>query len=356
MKQNKALVTHRRRCRPLRVENDQHLWFVSSRTIEERFWLHPLLTSAFQPPNRKARQQCEKLTQRVDRRLAKIVQSANSMRSELQPELTLEDAKRIARGLVGSAIARAQQRYKTKVFALVVMGNHVHLIVKTKGKNLSKFMGYVKSRITEGINLLTGKRGPLWSRRYDAQAILDDEASADRLAYCLDNPVQAGLVKSAEHWPGLNCAFSMGDRDELEFEYLDRTLWHKAGRPKDLRAYYRTSTMKLSPLPQLRAMSRSLVRRSTESWLGCRYNASGSSKRELGIEAIFDTAFESRPKEPKRSRRPYAFGSKENRSRYFQSVSMLYHAYESASERFYLGDYCVSFPPGMYRPPIAVAA
>ena len=351
-----ASSTCRRRCRPLRVENDQLLWFVSSRTVEERFWLHPLLTCAFKPNNRKARRLCERLNKRVDNRLAKIVRRANAMRGPLQPELTLEDAKRVAQGLVGSAIARAQQKYKTKLFALVVMDNHFHLVVKTKGKNLAKFMGYVKSRITEGINLLTGKRGPLWSRRYDAQAILDDEASAYRLAYCLDNPVQAGLVDSADSWPGLNCAFAMGDSDEIEFEYLDRTAWHKAGRPEDLHAYYKTATMKLSPLPQLKSMSKSLTRRSIESWLGRRANASERGNEALGVEAIFDKAFESRPKHPKQSRRPYAFGSKENKTSYYESISILYDSFAKASERFIGGDFRVSFPPGMYRPPIAIAA
>lgn len=345
-----------RRSRPLRIENDQYLWFVSSRTIEERFWLHPLLTSAFTPTNRHARRLCEKLQARVDKKLSKIVSRANALRGPLQPILTLSDAKRIAKGLIGSAIARAQQKYKTKLFALVVMSNHIQLVVQTKGKNLSKFMGYVKARITESINLLTGKRGPLWSRRYDAQPILDDEACEDRLAYCLDNPVEAGLVESADSWPGVNLAFGMGESDEVEFEYLDRTAWHKAGRPDELGDCFRKATLRLSPLPRLKKMQRELIRQSVTSWLGCRGKKGGRGSKVLGIEGILDTAFESRPKQPDRSRRPYAFGSKENKASYFQGVSMLYGLYTNASEKFRCGEYEVEFPSGMYRPPIAVAA
>jgi hypothetical protein len=140
-----------------------------------------------------------------------------------------------------------------------LMSNHIQMIVQTKGKNLAKFMGYVKARIAETINLLTGKRGPLWSRRYDAQAILDDEAASDRLAYCLDNPVDACLVDTPDSWPGLNLAFGMGETDAVEFEYLDRTEWHKAGRSDNLDDFYRTATLHLSPLPQLKGMERSLV-------------------------------------------------------------------------------------------------
>jgi REP element-mobilizing transposase RayT len=96
-----------------------------------------------------------------------MINRANSMHGPLQPKLTLKDAKRIARGTVGSAVARAQKIYNTRVFALVTMSNHVQLVVQTRGKNLASFMRYVKARIAETINLLTGKRGPLWSRRYE---------------------------------------------------------------------------------------------------------------------------------------------------------------------------------------------
>ena len=75
----------------------------------------------------------------------------------------------------------------------------------------------------------------------------------------------------------------------------------------------------------------------------------------LGIEKIFETAFESRPNEPNRSRRPYAFGSKDNKSKYYRSVSILYEAYAEASERYRAGQYDVAFPTGMYRPVISTA-
>lgn len=346
----------RRRCRPLRVENDHTLWFITSRTIEERFWLHPLLTSCFKPASRQARRLCERLQRQADKRLVNMVNRANSMRGPLQPKLTLGDAKRIVGGTVASAVARAQQKYGTKVFALVVMSNHIQLVVKTKGKNLGKFMGYIKARIAETINLLTGKRGPLWSRRYDAQPILDDEAAADRVAYCLDNPVDAKLVDRFDSWPGLNLAFGMGESDSINFEYLDRTAWHRAGRPDRLDSFYRTATLQLSPLPKLEGMERSVVRESVSSWLGRRCQKRERSGSVPGIEGVFAAAFESRPDKPNRSRRPYAFGSKDNKAKYYQGVSILYQRYTEASERFRSGQYDVHFPDGMYRPPIPIAA
>jgi hypothetical protein len=121
-------TNQRRRSRPLRIENDQTLWFIRSRTIEERFWLHPLLTSAFKPANRKARRLCERLERRIDRRLEKLIARANSMRGPMQPKLTLHDAKRIIRGAVGSAIARAQEKYGTTLFCVITMMDHLQYL------------------------------------------------------------------------------------------------------------------------------------------------------------------------------------------------------------------------------------
>jgi hypothetical protein len=314
-----------------------------------------LITSAFKPANRQARRLCEQMERRIDKRLLKMIERANSMRGPLQPKLTLQDAKRIVRGTVGSALARAQQIYGTRLFTVVTMSNHMQLMAQTRGKNLSKFMGYAKARITETINLLTGKRGPLWARRYDAQVVLDDEAACDRLAYCLDNPVDARLVETPDGWPGINLAYGMGEEDAIEYEYLDRTAWHKKGRPDKLDAFFRTATLYLSPLPRLKGKSRSLVQQSIKGWLGRRTEAKDRSGPVLGIEKIFETAFESRPKEPNRSRRPYAFGSKDNKSKYYRSVSILYEAYAEASEKYRAGHYDVTFPAGMYRPVIATA-
>jgi hypothetical protein len=296
------------------------------------------------------------MERRTDKRLLKPITRANSMRGPLQPELTLSDAKRVVRGTVGSALARAQQIYQTKVMAAVTISNHLHLICQTRGKNLSKFMGYVKARITETINLLTGKRGPLWARRYDAQVVLDDGAATDRLVYCLDNPVEVRLVDTPDSWPGINLAFGMGEEDAIEFEYLDRTGWHKKGGPEKLDAFFRTATLYLSPIPKLKGMNWSLVQQSVKGWLGRRTETGDRSGAVLGIERIFETAFESRPKEPYKSRRPYALGSKDNKSKYYRSVSILYQAYAEASERYRRGQYEVSFPPGMYRPLISTVS
>ncbi|MDH5676948.1 MAG: transposase [Myxococcales bacterium] len=115
------------------------------------------LTSGLEPSSHKARRAAKAMARRLDKRLAKLVNRANARSGPLQPKLTLEDARRMARGLVGSTLARAQKHCDVKVYALVVMSNHLHLVVQTRKKNLAAFMGDFKARITENLNPLTGR-------------------------------------------------------------------------------------------------------------------------------------------------------------------------------------------------------
>ena len=152
-----------RRSRPLRHESDDVVWFVTTRVTEARYWLHPLLSCGLQPRNRAARRLCAHRERHLDKRLQRLVDYANKHRGKHQPELTVPIAKRIARGLVGGAIADAQAHCNTQVFGFVVMSNHMHLLVRTRGKNLAAFMRELKAAITRGAR--SHRVAPCWSPR-----------------------------------------------------------------------------------------------------------------------------------------------------------------------------------------------
>ena len=358
-------VKVRRRSRSLRVESNDVVWFVTTRVIEERFWLHPLLANGAHPRNRSARRLCAHLERRLDKRLLRWVARANERRGPHQPELTLPDAKRIAKGLIGSAFARAQKHHGVQVFALCAMSNHLHALVRTTRKNLAAFMRDVKARITEAVNLLTGKRGPLWARRYDAQAVVDDEGCYERSGYLLDNPRKANLVADPEHWPGLNLAYGLCDEDRLQFEYLDRSAWHEADSPPDLSPFFCAATLELSPLPGCEGMSRAAYRESARSWIAATRAKHESQlepaererfKRPLGIDKVLQAELETRPKEASFSERPYVFGRSDMCKRYTQAVVAIAQRHAELSERFRNGDRQLKFPAGTYLPPVLRAA
>jgi REP element-mobilizing transposase RayT len=282
-------------------------------------------------------------------------------------------AKRIARGLMGSAVARAQKKHRTQIFGFVALSNHLHALLRTRGKNLAAFMRDLKSSITSAINLITGKRGALWERRYDAQPVVDDEGCAERQGYLLNNPAKGHLVEQPEHWPGLNLAWGFGDADELHFEYLDRTAWHHAGEPRELGPFFRTATLVLSPLPSCEGLSREDCRKSVQSFIEhahAKHQAKHQAKHEakqtperraqrkpaLGVDKVIFAAFDTRPVMPARSNRPYVFGTPDACKAYTAAHIAREQAYRELSRRYRAGERTVEFPEGMYPPPLMQAA
>ena len=292
--------------------------------------------------------------------------------------------------VVGSSIARAQAKYGVEIFAVVVMSNHLHLIVRTPRKNLARFMGYVKARLTSMTNWLLDRAGGAWARRYDAQAILDDEAAMERVGYTVANPQSAGLVDHPEEWPSLNLIYGMssdairvGKTDVLKFEHLDRTAWQRAKRPDNIEDFFEESSLVLSPLPHLSNVPRHKYKRAAHAWAQAviALRAGGESARRtktgepirtslidaevahsapanrktLGVRAVIDADYQRR-RELKTSRRPFAFGSAVRKRIYLREMSDVSERHSHASKRFCAGERDVQFPEGTYPPPIICAA
>jgi hypothetical protein len=77
--------------------------------------------------------------------------------------------------------------------------------------------------------------------------------------------------------------------------------------------------------------------------------------RCLGVEGVLDADVNQRPKKPKRSRRPYAFGRPESVDAYREASGLRYAAYDAVRAMAKLGQR-VEWPSGMYAPGGAVAA
>jgi REP element-mobilizing transposase RayT len=361
---------HPHRCRPLRIEQAGALWFVTTRTIEERFWLHPILSCGLSGLNRRGQRLTKTLERLYHQRITNMVRAANRRMAPHQPTLTVPIAKRMLKDLVTASLARAQAHCRqhdaeVDIFAFVAMSNHVHLVLRTRGKALAKFMGYFKARVAESINYVTGRRGPLFARRYDAQPILNDQAASGRVAYTVDNPRKASLVSHHDDWAGSLLCFGLHDSDQPAFEYLARTDWHQArGDDRDLPRFFRTVTLTLSPLPHLTDIQRSEYRRMVEGWIGDLDDEAEAAQRKgpkpatgfHKLERLLSIPFEHRPEQSAFKRRPYAFGTPHEKADYLNACSLKYGVHHEASVEFRTANRNVAFPEGMYPPPLLAAA
>jgi len=346
-----------RRSRPLRIES-KVLAFVTSRTQNSVFFLHPLMCSRLVPANRQAARVIAAKRARLDARFARLIKRANLRRPDSQPPLTLEQAKLIAENLISSALARAQQRCREdgseppEIYTVVVLSNHIHLVVRAQGKNLARFVGYFKARVAMGMNLLLGRTGSVWERRYDAQAILDDESALGRVRYTLQNPQQAKLVRHIDEWPGFVALSGLTKSEQLASSWYDWTAWHRARCPRDLTPFRRTSELTLSKLPALEGQSDADYARDILESL----DVLDPNERVLGVDRVLDTDVEGRPAKSKRARRPYAFGALDAVLNHRACCQAIAAVYELCRERYRRGEHVTEWPPGTYAPGLSAAA
>ena len=108
----------------------------------------------------------------------------------------LVDEWRVGHGQHGWAVGR-----------YVIMPDHVHFFCRPErdGKKLSEFVGFWKSYTSRRINALGSPRSTpadttLWQREFFDHILRSDESYSQKWNYVRDNPVRAGLVRSAEAW------------------------------------------------------------------------------------------------------------------------------------------------------------
>jgi putative transposase len=96
---------------------------------------------------------------------------------------------------------------KWKVYAAVVMSDHVHILAQPltlpdgSAFNLAEIIHSVKSFSAHCINLLRGRKGPFWQQeRYD-RIVRDEAEFLEKWQYIRNNPVKQELAERPEEYP-----------------------------------------------------------------------------------------------------------------------------------------------------------
>lgn len=80
------------------------------------------------------------------------------------------------------------------VFAWCLMGNHYHLVLRTREVDLWRSMARFQGRVARGYNRRHRYLGRLWQSRYRARVIDSDDYYRKVVTYVHLNPVAAGLI------------------------------------------------------------------------------------------------------------------------------------------------------------------
>jgi putative transposase len=111
-------------------------------------------------------------------------------------------------------LGQALKNSGTSIWAYCLMPNHVHMIVVPSHENgLRDLFADAHRRYTNFVNWRHQWTGHLWQGRY-ASVAMDEEHLEYALRYVAQNPVRAGLVKSAQDWPHSSVRVHLGGKSD----------------------------------------------------------------------------------------------------------------------------------------------
>ncbi len=122
-----------------------------------------------------------------------------------------------------------------KVYAYVVMPNHIHLVVGCDSKAMNDIVGSFKSytsrSIAEYLELndeqrlkeiqkvaYKGQSYAIWQETFRSEVICDEAFLRQKVDYIHNNPVKGGLVESVDDWQHSSYAQLQGDNFVLGFK------------------------------------------------------------------------------------------------------------------------------------------
>lgn len=90
----------------------------------------------------------------------------------------------------------AKSIFKCEIYGFCLMGNHVHLLMKSEDEHIGRVMRVIGSNYVIWFNLKYERTGCLFQDRFRSSPIRNSDQFADTLRYIHQNPILAGLVRS----------------------------------------------------------------------------------------------------------------------------------------------------------------
>jgi len=230
----------------------------------------------------------------------------------LQGRLLLRPSPELT-DLVLGVIGKAQDTYGMFIHDFVVVSTHAHLLLSpTSAQQLARFMQFLNANIAKEVARLHDWPERVWSRRYRAIPVVDDEAAHARMRYILSHGAKEGLVSSAGSWPGPNCVAALTHGDRLRGTWHDRSGEYRARTAgKDVKPgeFSTTYDVKLTPLPCMLSMTEDQRQAHYRRVVGEIDASTAATNQEkgrtpMGMQAILDQDPHHRPQAPDRSPAP----------------------------------------------------
>ena len=121
------------------------------------------------------------------------------------------------------ALQRYKDKYKMKILAYCLMGNHVHVLaMPEKETSLARGIGGTNLLYTQYINRKYNRSGRLWQNRFFSSVVEKEPYLWAVMRYIEQNPVRARLVKRSEDY---EWSSAMAHVSDIKDDVLSKESW-----------------------------------------------------------------------------------------------------------------------------------
>ncbi len=277
----------------------------------------------------------------------------------IQSRFLLKPSEQLTEIVLG-IIGRAQTRYGMTIHAFQFLSNHYHMLLSPKNlKQQADFMCFVNSNVAKEAGLHNEWKTKLWSGRYKAIVVDEDEyTQVSRLKYLLSNGCKEGLVAKPQDWTGASVALALlNGVNTLTGVWYDHTKEYRARRAGKSEVHSSVETITLSPLPCWADLEDEISQQHATSLIQEIENETARMHEEngtspLGMEAVLKQNPHDRPQSAENSPAPLFHAStKVARERLREAYDNFIECFRNAAKKLKSGEFNVTFPPGCFPPP-----
>ncbi len=189
----------------------------------------------------------------------------------IQGRYLLRPSMQLRRRMIGILSAAEELYPLVKLHSFAVLSNHWEFLASSVcAEEFSLYSGYVNSNFARECGRAHEWSGPFWGRRVRMIPCLDDEATIDRLRYCMAQSAKEGLVDSPLDWPGATAVPALVGDMTLIGERIDRKAMRRAREAACRQGiaidtiheadYTRETRLQLTPLPVFQNLEKETLR------------------------------------------------------------------------------------------------
>ena len=262
-------------------------------------------------------------------------------------------------------LAKYQSMFEVELFAFVIMGNHYHLIARFPQGNKASFMRAFNAIIAKltAAHVPEFTDGKLWARRFSEQTLPRPEDIRHWFFYAALNPTLSGLTEDPLKYPAYNSfrdAVTQKKRSFMVFDKHGYTEAKRRGQDVSQSQFMETFTLRWSKLPGLLKLSSDEYRRLLYNEYRMRLTEAVNAADEAGkrfppINLIKRTSPGTRPRHSKKSHR-FSFRPLvltlcyDAKTRFLNRYFTIVDQFKLAVSKLKSGIFDVIFPKGTYRP------